>query len=122
MKALRDWIDESKADIGAFVLLVTIGFLCGINSAALCVLTRSMDTLQAEIRLNDQNAARRAEELQKAMADHQEQLEAMLMKHSTPIQLGSLSEEDVARLNIQLATAIAANQGCYVTINCEPTN
>lgn len=92
--------------IGCFLLMF------GLMGSRFTAITKQMD-------LSDQIAAERILDLEDRLMAYQQAMESRLLQHSVPIQLGSLTPDDVAKLNIQLATAIAANQGCYVTIECE---
>jgi len=119
MRALVEYVREWWVDaigMGTLLLLLIVGVG---NMIATCLMHQGIATLQAEIRLNDQNAARRAESVEQAIKESQVHIEAFMMQHSTPIQLGSLTAEEVAKLNVQLAMAIAANTGCKVNLTCD---
>jgi len=107
-----------EATVFCSLLLVCIGVaIC--NGIFLWGLQAQLETITDEVRLNDKAAAARSEDLKQHLTRLQKQDHEFIMRHSTPIQLGSLDPDEVARLNVQLAMAIAANQGCIVSLHCD---
>lgn len=119
MKALQDWITADKVD-GLALGMVLFAMLFSLVSCVLCAcILLDLQEVNQMVYEADQASARRHDRLEGVLAKQQLEQQAFIMQHSAPIQLGTLNAEEVAKLNVQLAMAIAANTGCTVNLVCD---